>query len=52
MVVLKPDNKTLTIAISCAPKPVNWVLAENGVINVQPDITKLGFLHFTILDFF
>jgi hypothetical protein len=43
MVVLNPDNKTLIIAISCAPNPVNCVFDEKGVIKVQPDITKLGF---------
>jgi hypothetical protein len=52
MVVLKPDNKTLTIAMSCAPNPVNCVLLEKGVIKVHPDITKLGFLHLTLFDFF
>lgn len=39
IVVLTPANITLNIATSWAPYPVYLVLPENGVINVQPDIT-------------
>lgn len=45
IVVLTPANITLSIAASCAPNPVNLVCDENGVINVQPDITAVGLLH-------
>jgi len=31
------------MAVSCAPKPVYWVFAENGVIKVHPDIVKILF---------
>lgn len=39
IVVLAPTIRTLTIATSCDPKPVNRTCEENGVINVHPDIT-------------
>lgn len=45
IVVLVPANKTLNAAASCAPNPVNLVCEENGVMNVQPDITDVGLLH-------
>ena len=51
-VVLIPDNNTLKIARSCAPKPVNLVLEEKGVINVQPDIVDIELEHFIINTFF
>ena len=44
IVVLKPDKITLIIAMSCAPKPVNLVLDEKGVIKVQPDIVNVELL--------
>ena len=47
IVELSPANSTLTIATSWAPNPVNLVCEENGVINVQPDITAAGLLHFS-----
>lgn len=40
MVVLTPDNITVIIAISCAPKPVKRVFDENGVIKVHPDMVN------------
>ena len=43
IVVLKPDRRTVMIPISWAPNPVYWVFAENGVINVHPDIVKILF---------
>jgi len=46
IVVLKPENKTEIIAISCAPKPVYLNLEENGVMNVQPAIVKIELEHF------
>lgn len=52
IVVLIPDNKTIIMAVSCAPKPVYWVLAENGVINVQPDIVKILFEQRVACNFF
>ena len=48
IVELSPANKTLTMATSWAPNPVNLVWDENGVINVQPDITDAGLLHFSL----
>jgi hypothetical protein len=51
IVVLIPDNITVIIAISWAPKPVNRVFDENGVINVQPDMVKEELLDLGI-DFF
>jgi len=45
IVVDKPDNNTVIIATSCAPKPVNRVLAENGVIKVHPDIVDILLEH-------
>ena len=51
-VVLIPDNNTLNIARSCAPKPVNRVLDENGVIKAQPDIVAVEFEHFIKKTFF
>ena len=44
IVVLTPESMTLIIAISCAPSPVKRVLLENGVINVQPAITRVELL--------
>ena len=52
IVVLKPDNITLIIAISCAPRPVNLVLDEKGVIKVQPDIVKVELLVLAMAFFF
>jgi hypothetical protein len=40
------------IAISCDPKPVNFVFAENGVIKVQPDIVCDALEHITVKLFF
>jgi hypothetical protein len=51
-VVLIPDKSTLNIAKSCAPKPVNFVFDEKGVINVHPDIVDIEFEHFIIKTFF
>ena len=44
IVVLTPESMTLIIAISCAPKPVNRVLLENGVMKVHPAITRVELL--------
>ena len=44
IVVLTPESMTLIIAMSCAPNPVNRVLLENGVINVQPAIVRVELL--------
>lgn len=44
IVVLTPDKITLIIAMSCAPKPVNRVLLENGVIKVHPAIVRVELL--------
>ena len=44
IVVLTPESITLMIAISWAPNPVKRVLLENGVINVQPAITRVELL--------
>ena len=38
--VLVPAKITLIIKISCAPTPVYLVDEENGVINVQPAVTR------------
>jgi hypothetical protein len=46
-VELSPANSTLSVAASCAPRPVNRVWEEKGVINVHPDITAVGLLHFS-----
>jgi hypothetical protein len=51
-VVLTPENITLIIAKSWDPKPVNLVLPEKGVINVQPDIVNIELEHFAIYNFF
>ena len=47
IVELIPENITPIIAISWAPLPVNFVFAEKGVINVQPDIVKEALFVFT-----
>ena len=39
IVELKPNTKTLIIAISCEPIAVYSNFAEKGVIKVHPDIT-------------
>lgn len=44
IVVLTPERMTLIIAISWAPRPVKRVLLENGVMNVQPAITRVELL--------
>jgi len=44
--VLTPAKITLIIKISCAPTPVYFVDDENGVIKVQPAVTKARFEHF------
>jgi len=46
IVVLKPAATTAEIKISCEPIPVYLVVDENGVINVQPAVTKALFEHF------
>jgi hypothetical protein len=51
-VVLIPDSRTLNIAKSCAPKPVNRVFEEKGVIKVHPDIVDIELEHFIINTFF
>ena len=45
IVVLVPANNTLRAAASWAPRPVNLVWDEKGVMNVHPDITDVGLLH-------
>lgn len=40
IVVLIPANITDTIKISWLPIPVYFVLDDNGVINVQPDVVN------------
>jgi len=44
--VLTPDNITVIMAISCAPKPVKRIFDENGVIKVHPDIVNEELLDF------
>lgn len=46
IVVLTPAKITDIINISWLPIPVNLVLDENGVINVQPAVVKTRFEHF------
>jgi len=45
-VVLTPANTTLIAKISCAPTPVYLVQEENGVIKVQPAVTRARLEHF------
>ena len=52
IVVLTPDNITVIMAISCAPRPVNRTFEEKGVIKVQPDIVNEELLDFGIAFFF
>jgi len=52
IVVLKPASKTLIIATSWAPLPVNLRFPEKGVMKVHPDIVKIEFEHLAITTFF
>jgi len=45
IVVLTPANIIEITAMSCEPKPVYFNFAENGVINVHPDIVSDAFGH-------
>lgn len=47
IVVLRPIIRTLIIAKSWLPKPVNRVLPEKGVMNVHPDIVNIELGHLT-----
>lgn len=47
IVVLNPDNKTTTIAVSYNPNPVYSKFDENGVINVHPETVSKLFEHLT-----
>jgi len=51
-VVLTPANITDNIKISWAPAPEYFKLDENGVIKVQPAVTKVLFEHFVKYSFF
>jgi len=45
IVELIPAKITDKIKISCEPIPVNFILDENGVINVQPAVVSVRFEH-------
>ena len=47
IVVLIPAKYTPKTNMSCTPTPVNLVLEENGVMNVQPATVWVAFAHFT-----